>query len=216
MVEASSRIWKSWALHAGVIPHEGDVLLLLRVAEAPKGVPQNEVAAAVYNASSGRVEIKRWSIHAHDIDLSDPRSIDTEGKTWLTSISHLRIARSRDGIHFEVEAAPALAATNAYESFASKIPRITLLDDTYWINDTASPAMGSQPLCASTKDFKSFDRHGLIFSPPNRDVTIFRRNWRKYGALHRPMPEGLGKPAIGIAKPPVFLVGGPSDTFRRA
>jgi predicted GH43/DUF377 family glycosyl hydrolase len=207
MVQASSPdLEVVGVFNAGAIRHDGDVLLLLRVAEAPKGVPANEVAAAVYNPSSGRIEIKRWSLGAHDIDLSDPRAIDTEGKTWLTSISHLRVARSTDGIHFEVEAAPALAATTAYESYGIEDPRITLLGDTYWINYTAVSTYGITTGLASTNNFKLFERHGLIFSPPNRDVTIFPEKIDgKYVALHRPMPEGLGKPAIWIATSPDML-----------
>ncbi len=192
--------------NAGVIRHDEDVLLLLRVSEAPKGIPPDEVAAAVYNPSSGHLEIKRWSRNAPDLDLSDPRSIDTEGMTWLTSISHLRIARSTDGIHFELEPAPAMTAANAYESFGIEDPRITHLGDTYWINYTAVSPYGITTGLASTKDFKSFDRHGLIFSPPNRDVTVFpEKIGGHYVALHRPMPEGLGKPAIWIATSPDML-----------
>ncbi len=195
--------------NAGVIRHDGDVLLLLRVSEAPKGIPADEVAAAVYNPSSGQLEIKRWSRNAPDLDLSDPRSIDTAGKTWLTSISHLRIARSTDGIHFEVEPAPAMAAATEYETYGIEDPRITLVDDTYWVNYTAVSPWGITTGLASTRDFKSFERHGLIFSPPNRDVTIFpERIGGQYVALHRPMPEGLGKPAIWIATSPDMLAWG--------
>jgi predicted GH43/DUF377 family glycosyl hydrolase len=192
--------------NAGVIRHDGDVLLLLRVAEGPKGIPSNEVAAAVYNPVSRDIEIKRWSRDARDLDLNDPRAIDTEGMTWLTSISHLRIARSTDGVHFAVEPAPAMTAANAYESFGIEDPRITLLGDTYWINYTAVSPYGITTGLASTKDFKTFARHGLIFSPPNRDVTIFpEKIGGQYVALHRPMPEGLGKPAIWIATSPDML-----------
>jgi predicted GH43/DUF377 family glycosyl hydrolase len=207
MVPASSpELEVVGVFNAGVIRHDGDVLLLLRVAEGPKGIPANEVAAAVYNPSSGDIEIKRWSRNARDLDLNDPRAIDTEGMTWLTSISHLRIARSTDGIHFEVEPAPAMTAANAYESFGIEDPRITHLGDTYWINYTAVSPYGITTGLASTKDFKSFDRHGLIFSPPNRDVTIFpEKIGGQYVALHRPMPEGLGKPAIWIATSPDML-----------
>jgi predicted GH43/DUF377 family glycosyl hydrolase len=207
MVQASSPdLEVVGVFNAAVIRHDGDVVLLLRVSEAPKGIPPNEVAAAVYNPSSNRLEIKRWSRGAPDLDLSDPRSIDTEGKTWLTSISHLRVARSTDGIHFEVEPAPAMSAATEYESYGIEDPRITLIDDTYWINYTAVSPLGITTGLASTRDFKSFERHGLIFSPPNRDVTIFpEKIGGQYVALHRPMPEGLGKPAIWIATSPDML-----------
>lgn len=204
MVQASSpNLEVVGVFNAAVIRHDGDVVLLLRVSEAPKGIPPNEVAAAVYNPRSNLLEIQRWSRDSPDLDLSDPRSIETEGRTWLTSISHLRVARSTDGIHFEVERAPAMSAATEYESYGIEDPRITLIDDTYWINYTAVSPLGITTGLASTRDFKSFERHGLIFSPPNRDVTIFpEKIGGQYVALHRPMPEGLGKPAIWIATSP--------------
>ena len=207
MVQASSPdLDVVGVFNAAVIRHDGDVVLLLRVSEAPKGIPPDEVAAAVYNPSSDLLEIKRWSRGAPGLDLSDPRSIDTERQTWLTSISHLRVARSTDGIHFDVEPAPAMSAATEYESYGIEDPRITLIDDTFWINYTAVSPLGITTGLASTRNFKSFERHGLIFSPPNRDVTIFpEKIGGQYVALHRPMPEGLGKPAIWIATSPDML-----------
>ncbi len=90
----------------GVIRHGSDVLLLLRVAEAPLRTAVAEVAAPVYNAVSGELEVRRWHLDTKGLDVTDPRLVVVDGRTWLTSISHLRIARSSDGIHFDVESAP--------------------------------------------------------------------------------------------------------------
>lgn len=185
------------------IRHERDVVLLLRVAEAPRGVPNGVVAAAVHNAETGQLGLKHWDRTVQGVDVSDPRMIVADGRTWLTSISHLRVARSRDGIHFDVEPAPALSAATPYESFGVEDPRITLIDGTYWINYTAVSPYGIATALASTKDFKAFERHGIIFPPNNRDVTIFpERIGGRFRALHRPMPSGgggLGKVAIWSA-----------------
>ena len=183
----------------GVIRHENDVLLLLRVAEAPLRHAAGEVAAPTFDASSGRLEVHRWAGDTPGLDVSDPRTVVLDGRTWLTSISHLRVARSADGIHFDVEPAPALSAATELESFGIEDPRITLLDGTYWINYTAVSPHGIATALASTRDFRTFERHGIIFTPPNRDVTIFpERIGGRHAALHRPMPEGLGEPAIWI------------------
>jgi len=183
----------------GVIRHENDVLLLLRVAEAPLRHAAGEVAAPTFDASSGRLEVHRWAGDTPGLHVSDPRTVVLDGRTWLTSISHLRIARSADGIHFDVEPAPALSAATELESFGIEDPRITLLDGTYWINYTAVSPHGIATALASTRDFRTFERHGIIFTPPNRDVTIFpERIGGRHAALHRPMPEGLGEPAIWI------------------
>ena len=184
----------------GAIRHEGDVVLLLRVAEAPRGAHPGEVAAPVYDPSSGRLEIKRWKRGAPGVDVTDPRLIVADGRTWLTSISHLRLARSADGIHFDVEPTPAIAPATQYEAFGVEDPRITLLDGTYWVNYTAVSPHGIATALASTRDFTSFERHGIIFPPNNRDVTIFpERIDGRHVALHRPMPEGVGEPAIWSA-----------------
>jgi predicted GH43/DUF377 family glycosyl hydrolase len=184
----------------GVTRHQGEVVLLLRVAEAPRNVSASEVAAPVYNADSGRVEVNRWSRDAEGVDASDPRTVVADGRTWLTSISHLRVARSTDGTHFEVEPAPALCAATTYESYGVEDPRITLLADTYWINYTAVSAYGIATALVSTRDFRTFERHGIIFPPNNRDVTVFPEQIAgRYLALHRPMPVGLGQPAIWAA-----------------
>jgi predicted GH43/DUF377 family glycosyl hydrolase len=183
-----------------VIRHEREVLLLLRVAEAARPASDREVTAPVYNASSGRLEVKRWRRDAEGVDTSDPRTVIVDGRTWLTSLSHLRVARSSDGLHFDVEPARALSPATAYESFGIEDPRITLLDGTYWINYTAVSPHGISTALASTTDFRTFQRHGIIFPPPNRDVTIFpERIGGHYAALHRPMPAGIGQPEIWIA-----------------
>jgi len=190
----------------GVIRHDGETILLLRVAEAWRDIPPGEVAAPVFDAATGRLEIKRWSLESDHPDVSDSRAIVVGGRTWLTSISHLRLARSTDGIHFEVETAPALSSATEYETFGIEDPRITLLGDTYWINYSAVSPRGISTALASTKDFRTFERHGIIFPPDNRDVTIFPEVIDgNYVALHRPMPGYLGQAAIWFATSPDLL-----------
>ena len=182
------------------IRHDGEVVLLVRVAEAARDVSNGMVAAPVFDVGTGRVEITQWDRNAPGVDVSDPRMLVVDGRTWLTSISHLRVARSTDGIHFEVEPAPALSAATPYESFGVEDPRITHLGGTYWINYTAVSPYGIATGLASTKDFRTFERHGIIFPPNNRDVTIFPEMIAdRFRALHRPMPAGLGEVAIWAA-----------------
>ncbi|MEO6447182.1 MAG: glycoside hydrolase family 130 protein [Gemmatimonadaceae bacterium] len=189
----------------GAVRHGDEVVLLVRVSEAPRDIAAGDVAALVY-VPPGRLDLKSWPRNAAGVDASDPRMVVVDGKTWLTSISHLRVARSRDGIHFTVEAAPALAADSLYESFGVEDARITHIDDTYWINYTAVSPLGIATGLASTRDFRTFERHGIIFPPNNRDVTIFpERIEGKFHALHRPMPSGFGGPAIWIASSPDMM-----------
>jgi predicted GH43/DUF377 family glycosyl hydrolase len=188
------------AFNPGVIRYGDDVILLVRVSEAPHKTSSSMAAAPFYNAETRRLEIRHWQADEKGPDVSDSRFVVDHGRTWLTSISHLRVARSSDGVHFEVDGLPTFGPENAYESFGIEDARITLLDGIYWINYTAVSDRGIATGLASTKDFKAFERHGIIFPPPNRDVTIFPQKINgRYVALHRPMPEGLGHPAIWIA-----------------
>jgi predicted GH43/DUF377 family glycosyl hydrolase len=183
-----------------------EVVLLVRVAEAPHEGASGEVLAPVFDARSGRLEIRRWAAGTPGLDTTDPRVIVHEGRSWLTSISHLRVARSRDGISFEVEETPAMQAESELESFGVEDARITQLDGRYWINYTAVSPYGIATALASTTDFRTFERHGIIFPPNNRDVTIFpERIGGRVAALHRPMPETIGEPAIWYASSPDML-----------
>jgi predicted GH43/DUF377 family glycosyl hydrolase len=188
------------AFNPAVARHNGDVVLLLRVSEAPQKMSSGLAAAPIFNAETGRVEIKRWLVTPKGPDISDPRLVVDNGRTWLTSMSHFRVARSKDGINFEVEGLPAFSAGSSYEAFGVEDPRITQFDDTYWITYTAVSQFGIGTALASTTDFKTFERHGIIFPPPNRNVTIFPEKLDgRYAALHRPMPEGLGQHSIWAA-----------------
>lgn len=190
----------------GAIRIGDETVLLLRVAEAPLAVTENEVASPVYNAESKALEILTWRKDTPGLDTSDSRLVVVDGNTWLTSISHFRIARSRDGMKFEVESKPVLSAAEPLEAFGVEDPRITRIDDTYWVNYTAVSSAGITTALASSKDLVSYQRHGIIFSPPNRDVTIFpEKIGGKYWALHRPMPEDIGRPAIWSATSPDLI-----------
>ena len=192
-----------------VARHADEIVLLVRVAEAVRGLKPDEVSAPVFDAGTGRLEIVRWRRNDPGVDASDPRVVVAHGSSWLTSISHLRVARSADGVRFEVEPAPALAPATLYESFGVEDARITQLDDTFWINYTAVSQHGIATALASTRDFRSFERHGIIFPPPNRDVTIFpERIGGAHVALHRPMPEHIGRPAIWVASSSDLLAWG--------
>lgn len=176
-------------------------LLLLRVAEAPREVPAGQVAAAVLDPASGRIAIERFDRRDPDVAAgADARVFTARGRTYLTSISHLRVARSRDGVHFDVEPRPALVAADPLEAFGVEDPRITSLDGALWVNYTAVSDAGIATALAVTGDFVRFERKGIIFPPNNRDAAIFpARIGGRVCAIHRPMPEGIGRPAIWLA-----------------
>lgn len=189
--------------NAGVARLKDEVILLLRVAERPVSTHPDIVLAGVYDAAEGDIILKEFSKEDPENDFSDPRLIITPAGTYLTSISHLRVARSSDGVRFEIEDAPAITAASDYEAFGVEDPRISLIDGTYYITYVAVSALGVTTCLASTKDFKSFERHGVIFCPENKDAVLFAEKISgKYYALHRPVSPLFEKQDMWISESP--------------
>ena len=174
--------------NAGVARFQDEVILLLRVAERPINDRADVALTAVYDVAKAQVILKQFSRTEPTNDFSDSRLIITPAGTYLTSISHLRLARSTDGINFNIEQPPAMSAANDYETFGLEDPRISLIDGTYYISYVAVSPLGVTTSLASTKDFTSFQRHGIIFCPDNKDVALFPAKVDgRYYALHRPV-----------------------------
>jgi len=74
-----------------------------------------------------------------------------------------------------------------HETYGIEDPRITRIGDTYWINYSAVSGRGVGTAVASTADFGRFERHGIIFPPDNKDISIFPEKVRgEHVAFHRP------------------------------
>jgi predicted GH43/DUF377 family glycosyl hydrolase len=189
--------------NAGVARFEDEIILLLRVAERPISTHPDVVLAGVYDVDRSDIVLKEFSKDDRENDFSDPRLIIRPAETYLTSISHLRLARSMDGINFEIEDTAAVGPANDYEIFGIEDPRVSLIDGTYYISYVGVSPFGVTSCLASTKDFKSFERHGVIFCPENKDVVLFPERIKgKYYALHRPVSPLFKKRDIWIAESP--------------
>lgn len=190
------------AFNPGCIRHGGEVLLLIRVAERPISPDPDRCLVPVYDPAEGRLVVKSFDRRDPAVDLRDARFVRTPAAQYLTSISHLRLGRSRDGVRFGIEATPAMSPANAYEMFGIEDPRITCIDDRYYINYSAiSPVSGVTTCLASTRDFGAYERHGVIFTPDNKDVAIFPEPIDgRYYALHRPASAEYRLREIWIAE----------------
>jgi beta-1,2-mannobiose phosphorylase / 1,2-beta-oligomannan phosphorylase len=130
-------------------------------------------------------------------------------ETYLTSISHLRLAHSRDGVHFQVADRPALGPANEYETFGLEDPRITRLDDTFYVDYVGVSPLGVTTCLAATRDFLAFERLGVIFHPDNKDVVLLpERIGGRFYALHRPHSSLFLRNDIWIAQSPDLICWG--------
>ena len=176
-----------------------EVILLLRVAEAPKA-EKGFITVPLIEEQDGvpTLTIKRFTEPDGEYD---PRVVTIQGKRYLTSLSHLRIARSRDGIHFVIDEKPFLFPARMDESYGIEDARITHLEGKYWITYTAVSEHGPGVGLAVTTDFRDVERVGMILPPPNKDVALFPKQINgKYVLLHRPMVSDIGKPSVWLAE----------------
>jgi len=191
-------------MNAGATCVGDETLLLLRVAECPTHEPDEVVAPFLHpeDLSKG-IKLLRVKKDDPDLERTDRRVFRYKGRLYLTSISHLRLARSKDGLHFQTDDVQAMVPERRDEEFGIEDPRITRIGDVYYINYTAVARTGIATALAVTRDFKTFERKGLIFSVENRDVTIFPEQVSgQYVCYHRPMTSGMGGPDIWFARSP--------------
>ncbi len=211
--------------NAAVARYRDEVILLLRVAERPVSQRQDVVLSPIYDTEINDITLRAFARDDPQNDFSDPRLIvawasrpclpnhgqDARAtkETYLTSISHLRLARSRDGRRFQVEDRPALGPANAYEIFGIEDPRITCIGDRFYIDYVGVSPRGVTTCLASTRDFESFERHGVIFHPDNKDVVLFpARIGNKYYALDRPHSSLFLRNDVWIAESPDLICWG--------
>ncbi|MCY1722065.1 glycoside hydrolase family 130 protein [Prolixibacteraceae bacterium Z1-6] len=189
-------------LNPGVFQFEGKTFLLLRVAERPLQ-KEGVCTVPVFN-ERGEIEILQFKNDDPGLDLSDPRVINYKGQDYLTTLSHLRLVCSDDGVDFyEPEGFPLLTGDGDQESYGIEDCRVTQVEGTYYLTYTAVSPTGVAVGLRTTNDWISFKNHGLIFSAHNKDCTFFEEKINgNFVALHRPSSPELGGNYIWVAKSP--------------
>lgn len=128
-------------------------------------------------------------------------AIQVEGDTVLLmrvedrrGISHLTVARSRDGIsNWQIDPQPTLKPspdTHPEEIWGIEDPRITCLEDqkVWAITYTAYSQAGPLVSLATTTDFRTFKRHGVVMPPEDKDAALFPVRFDgRWAMLHRPV-----------------------------
>lgn len=193
------------AFNAAAARYESEIVLLIRVAETIREVAPDEVAVPVLDCTGVKpaVRIERIPRNTPGLNLSDSRAVYVHDRCLLTSLSHLRLARSTDGLHFTIDTAPALFPAESYEEYGIEDPRVTQIGSTYYVTYTAVSRYGIAVALATTTDFATYTRHGLIFGPENKNVVIFPEKINGcYYAIHRPATTGFGNQQVWLASSP--------------
>ena len=189
-------------LNPGAFDFDGRVGLLLRVAERP---PQEAgwVTTPVLD-EHGEVNVVRIKADDPDLVIADPRVFRWRGDAYLTTLSHLRLAWSDDdGQTFTPSETPTIVGHAPLENYGVEDCRVARVGDAYQLTYTAVSVVGYGVGRISTRDWKTFDRHGLMLPPPNKDCALFpRRIHDAYWCLHRPSGVALGGNDMWVARSP--------------
>lgn len=191
-------------LNPGVFRFEGKIWLLLRVAERPV---QEKGKISFPIIDNGKIKILHFNESDPLLDASDARVIIYDGVNYLTTLSHLRLVCSDDGINFhEPDSYSPIIGEGEQESFGIEDCRVASMDDGYHLTYTKVSAHAVGVGYIFTKDWKVFERRGMIFPAHNKDCAIFEEKINgKYYALHRPSSPELGGNYIWIAESPDLL-----------
>jgi len=101
-------------------------------------------------------------------------------------ISHIGLATSDDGIHFEREAEPVMSPTEDYERYGCEDPRVTEIDGTYYLTYSGWDRERALLCLATSRDLRTWTKHGPMF--PDFDTFQPQGNgqpggWSKAGGI---------------------------------
>ena len=113
-----------------------------------------------------------------------------------TGISRLVVATSPDGIgDWTVDETRGLRPEpdRFEEHWGVEDPRITQIDGTYYVVYTGYSEGGPLVCLATTEDFVTFERHGVIIPPEDKDAALFPETFEgRWALLHRPATATAG------------------------
>jgi beta-1,2-mannobiose phosphorylase / 1,2-beta-oligomannan phosphorylase len=177
-----------------------ETILLMRVCERPKQ-EKGWVTTAVLDLEVGGYKPLRFKLNDPLFDNSDSRVFRYGDKSYLSTISHLRIARSKDGQNFTVDEKPFIYPAGQEEEFGTEDARITFIDGVYYIYYVAVSRNSYCTKMAVTTDWKTYESKSIIFHPQNKDVAIFEGRVKgDYAAFHRPEISAFGaRPGMWLA-----------------
>lgn len=187
-------------LNPGVFRHDGKVHLLVRVAERPEPVTGR---VRIPFLRDGKVEVLDVAADDPELNTDDPREFKYRGEGYLSTVSHLRLFSSSDGIRFE-DTGLQIHGRGPRETFGIEDCRVATMDDgRYVLTYTAVSADGYGVCLKTTRDWKAFEDFGLVLPPSNKDAAVFEeRVGDKFFCLHRPSGVIVGGHFIWLGTSP--------------
>lgn len=189
-------------LNPGVFQFQGQTWLIVRVAERPE--QKDGFISFPILSETGSITIMEIPKNDPDLFERDARVIKYKGVDYLTTLSHLRLMCSDDGITFyEPDDYPLLVGEGILETFGIEDCRVALIEGRYYLTFTSVSDNGVGVSLRTTTDWKSFEKHGMILPAHNKDCAIFSEKINGlYYALHRPSSVNIGGNFIWIASSP--------------
>ncbi len=129
----------------------------------------------------------------------NPGAAVVDGRTLLllrveyrTGISALAVATSEDGLTgWQIDPVRGLPPRREgfEEHWGVEDPRITQIGDQYFVVYTGYSIGGPLVCLASTSDFRTWDRRGVLMAPEDKDAALFPVTFGgRWALLHRPAP----------------------------
>jgi beta-1,2-mannobiose phosphorylase / 1,2-beta-oligomannan phosphorylase len=189
-------------LNPGVFRFQGKIWLIVRVAERPK--QKDGVISFPILTGTGDITIMEIEKDDPELVATDARVINYKGADYLTTLSHLRLLCSYNGIWFdEPKGYPVLTGEGKLETFGIEDCRVAQIDGTYYLTFTSVSDNGVGVGLRTTTDWKNFEKHGMILPAHNKDCAIFEEKVNGlFYALHRPSSVDIGGNYIWIASSP--------------
>jgi len=156
----------------------------------------------------------------------NPAAVRSDGATVLLArvedlrgISHLTVARSANGFdNWRVEAEPLLAPTPGIESemWGFEDARTVWVEElgSFVITCTAYGPAGPAVYLATTQDFSSVERHGIVVTPEDKNAAILpERVGGEWILFHRPVTGyGTHRPGIALSRSTDLANWAPAET----
>jgi predicted GH43/DUF377 family glycosyl hydrolase len=140
-----------------------------------------------------------------DLIATDARVVRYKGVDYLTTLSHLRLLCSDDGVKFyQPEGYQYLVGKGRFANLRHRgLPGDYISSDKFYLTFTAVSDSGVGVGMRTTTDWKTFEEHGMILPPHNKDCAIFEEKINgMFYALHRPSSVDIGGNYIWLAQSP--------------